>query len=80
MLPQLGNVAMSQTPGVSINSAISQTEKLISRQRTVILERTARGKPIEALSPVLNQIEGNLRLLNKVQQFIAAQHRRMPGI
>lgn len=73
----LGKIAMSGNVDVSaVNSAVDKAERLIARQRAVILARTAGGKPIEALSPVLNQIEGNLRLLSKVQRFVEGRQRR----
>jgi hypothetical protein len=65
------------TPTV-IARAITQTEDLIERQRAVISERTAHAKPVESLSPVLTQIEENLRMLTKMQAFLQARARHMP--
>ena len=69
---------MDQTADASINSAIDETQKLITRQRAVISERAAVGMPAEALGPVLKQIESNLHLLSKVQRFMEAQQRHAP--
>ncbi len=71
---------MSSPVGISVViRAIGETERVIARQRAVIAERTSRGKPVDALRPVLSQMEGNLHVLTKVQGFLEARSRHLPG-
>ncbi len=55
---------------------IDETGKAIQRQRTLISDRSARGKPVGALNPVLDQLEKNLRILHKVKRFLDEADRK----
>jgi hypothetical protein len=52
------------------NILIAQSETLMARQRALISRLHAQGKPTATAEQVLTQIETNLRLMHKVQQFI----------
>jgi hypothetical protein len=60
LLPEL---AGSSTP-------IVQSERQVARQRMLISQLHAQGKPTASAEEVLAQIESNLRLMHKVHQFI----------
>jgi hypothetical protein len=52
------------------SSPIAQSETMIARQRALIVQLHAQGKPTDAAERVLVQIETNVRLMHKVHQFI----------
>jgi hypothetical protein len=60
VLPEL---AGSSTP-------IVQSENNVARQRMLISQLHAQGKPTGTAEQLLAQIESNLRLMHKVHQFI----------
>ena len=60
LLPEL---AGSSTP-------IVQSERQVARQRMLISQLHAQGKPTASAEQLLAEIESNLRLMHKVHQFI----------
>jgi hypothetical protein len=62
---------LSELAGSSAPIAHSETQ--IARQRVLISQLHAQGKPTATAEQVLAQIESNLRLMHKVHQFISVR-------
>jgi hypothetical protein len=61
----------------AIFASIAKTKRQIGNQRALIADRAAEGKPVQSLEPLLDQMEDNLTLLQKVRRFLDARDRRM---
>jgi hypothetical protein len=74
MTPGIGGGIFAMKDGLAALAGssipIAQSETLIARQRALISRLHAQGKPTATAEQVLAQIETNLRLMHKVQQFI----------
>jgi hypothetical protein len=68
----MGLTAMKDVlPELAGSSApIAHSESQIARQRVLISQLHAQGKPTATAEAVLAQFETNLRLMHKVHQFI----------
>ncbi len=66
MKNRLPELAGSSTP-------IARSETQVARQRVLISQLHAEGKPTATAERMLAQIESNLRLMHKVQQFISVR-------
>ncbi len=64
---------MTTPAAAAINIAINQAERSIARHRAMISERAAAKKPVAALGAVLDQLEGNLKALVRIQAFFEAR-------
>ncbi len=68
---------MSKSVDVSaIFASIEKTTRQVGAPRALIEDREADGKPVQSLTPVLDQMEGNLTLLHKMRRFLDARDRR----
>jgi hypothetical protein len=62
------------------SAPIAHSEAQIARQRVLISELHAQGKPTATAEVVLAQFESNLRLMHRLNQFIKVRSPESSGI